>query len=346
MQNKIILQRGAKMLKTGKLDSELLQKIVFEHITYRRPEVLTRPGIGEDCAVVDFEPYECVLSTDPITAAIHEIGRLAVHISCNDIASNGIEPLGIMLAVMLPEGTTEDEIEEMMKQAGEASASLGVEIIGGHTEITSAVNQPVIVSTAIGRGWKNQSQKASDMKPGDWILMTKEAGMEGAGILASDFAEELKGTLTEAELREAKDMLLRVSVVQEGVIAGKIGTAGMHDVTEGGILGAIWELCSITKTGVEVWEEAIPVSPITKKICERFQLDYLRLISSGSMIMIVEPDKKVQIESALQSANIQVACIGKVCEQGMGMNLLRDREKIEIMPPGADELYRAFSERK
>ena len=139
------------MLKTGKLDSELLEKIVFNNIKFKRPEVLTRPGIGEDCAVVDFGSYECIMSTDPITAAISEIGRLSIHISCNDIASNGIQPLGIMLAVMLPVGTTEEQIEEMMRQAGEASEELGVEIIGGHTEITPAVTKPVIVSTAIGR---------------------------------------------------------------------------------------------------------------------------------------------------------------------------------------------------
>ena len=149
------------MLKTGKLDSRLLEKIILKNIYFKRDEIITRPGIGEDCAVMDFAPYECVLSTDPITAAIEDIGRLAVHISCNDIASNGIEPIGIMLAVMLPEGTTEEQLDQMMRQAGEVSEELNVEIIGGHTEITPAVKQPVIVSTAIGRGPKNGSQKVT-----------------------------------------------------------------------------------------------------------------------------------------------------------------------------------------
>ena len=101
------------MLKVGKLDSDLLEKIVFKKITFKRPEVLTRPGIGEDCAVVDFGTYECVMSTDPITAAVGDIGRLSIDISCNDIASNGVEPLGIMLTVMLPEGTTTADVEEI-----------------------------------------------------------------------------------------------------------------------------------------------------------------------------------------------------------------------------------------
>jgi hydrogenase expression/formation protein HypE len=331
------------MLKTGKLDSKLLEEIVFKNIKYKRPEVITRPGIGEDCAVVDFGSYECVMSTDPITAAVGDIGRLAVHISCNDIASNGVEPLGIMLAVMLPEGTTEEQVEEIMRQAGEVSEELGVEIIGGHTEITPAVNKPIIVSTAIGRGAKWSSQQAENMKPGDYILMTKQAGLEGTGIIAGDFKDELAEFLTEEEYREAADMLKKISVVKEGVIAGRIGTAGMHDITEGGVLGAVWEMCDIAKTGAEVWIDQVPVAEVTKKICDRFDLDYLRLISSGSMIIMVHPGVKEQMESALKEAGIPVACIGRICEREAGVCMVVKGEKIEIAPPASDELYKVIS---
>ena len=331
------------MLKTGKLDSRLLEEIVFKNIKYKRPEVITRPGIGEDCAVVDFGAYECVLSTDPITAAVGEIGKLAVHISCNDIASNGIEPLGIMLTVMLPVGTTEEQVEEIMKQAGQVSEELGVEIIGGHTEITPAVTKPVIVSTAIGRGEKWSSQQAENMKPGDYILMTKQAGLEGTGIIAGDFKETLKGFLTEGEFKEAAGMLEKVSVVKEGVLAGRIGTAGMHDVTEGGILGAVWEMCDIAKTGAEVWIDQIPVAEVTKKICDRFDIDYLRLISSGSMMIMVHPEVKERMENELRSAGIPVACIGRICEKEAGICMKIDNEKIVIAPPASDELYRVVT---
>ena len=98
-----------QVLKVGKLDSDLLKNAVIDRISLKRPEVLVRAGIGEDCAVMDFGKYECVLSTDPITAAVSEIGRLAIHISCNDIASNGVEPVGILLAVMLPEGRLREQ---------------------------------------------------------------------------------------------------------------------------------------------------------------------------------------------------------------------------------------------
>lgn len=345
-------QDGSKTLPIGKLDSDLLKEIVFNNLSYRRPEVLTRPGIGEDCAVIDFGEYECVMSTDPITAAISEIGRLSVHISCNDIAANGIEPLGIMLAVLLPIGTTQGEIEEMMLQAGAAAAELGVEIIGGHTEVTAAVVKPVIISTALGRGLKGSSPRAEEMKPGDLIYMTKWVGLEGTGIIASDFSEKLKGILSREELAEAVSLLDLVSVVKEGVLAGKIGVVAMHDVTEGGLLGALWELCQIAGTGAQLWEEKIPILPLTEKMCNFFKIDPLRLISSGTMLMIVAPEKKKAMEEAMAEAEILLTHIGVIKEADEGLKLFHGNQaradnpkgdsvqSTEISPPVGDELYR------
>lgn len=330
------------MLKAGKLDSDLLQAIVIDKIQYKRPEVLTRAGIGEDCAVIDYGQYECVVSTDPITAAASDIGRLAIHISCNDIASNGIEPLGITLAVMLPVGTELSDVELIMEQAGAAAEKAGVEIVGGHTEVTPAVNQPVIVSTAFGRALSGASQSARDMKPGDYILMTKTAGLEGTGIIAGDFAQELNGVLTPDELEHAKSLLDDVSVVKEGVIAGRIGTCGMHDVTEGGILGAVWEMCHIAGLGCRVREASIPVDPVTLKIAARYGIDHLRLISSGCMLIMVSPDKKDAIISAITEAGIAVSCIGQIVPAAEDLMLERsDGSGLQkIAPPAADELYK------
>ena len=333
------------MLKTGKLDSRLLERIVFDNIKLRRDEVITRPGIGEDCAVIDYGDYECVMSTDPITAAIDEIGRLSVHISCNDIASNGVEPVGIMLAVLLPEGTTEEQIDAMMKQAGQASEELNVEIIGGHTEITPVVKQPVIISTAVGRGPKNGSQSAEDMKPGDYIMITKMAGMEGSGVIASDMGDELRTFLTQDEIDEAKAMLDSVSVVPEGVIAGKIGTHGMHDVTEGGILGAVWEMCDISGLGAEVWADDIPVADVTNRICEHFGVDVLRLISSGAMVIAVPEDKKDEMKNAMDEAGIQATYIGRVREAEHGVRMTLNGQECEVDPPYSDEIYRVVAKK-
>ena len=328
------------MLKVGKLDSDLLKASVIDKIKFRRPEVLVRAGVGEDCAVIDFGEYECVMSTDPITASVADIGKLAIHISCNDIASNGIQPVGIMLAVMLPVGTTKKDVENIMAQAAEAAEACGVEIIGGHTEVTPAVNKPVIVSTAIGRGKKWQSASAENIQIGDYIIMTKTAGLEGTGIIASDYEDDLLKVLTKEEIEAAKQLLDDVSVVKEGTVAGEIGTNGMHDVTEGGILGAIWEMCQIAKVGAHVWGDEVLVADVTKKICKYYGIQYMRLISSGSMIIMAKPEKKDEIIKKLAVAGVAARVIGQIVPEEDGLTITENGVTEPIDPPRPDELYK------
>ena len=328
------------MLKVGKLDNKLLSEAVINKIKCKRPEVLVHAGVGEDCATIDFGQYECVMSTDPITASVRDIGRLCIHISANDIASNGIEPIGILLAVMLPEGTTEADITHIMEQAAEAAAECNIEIIGGHTEITKAVNRPVIVSTAIGRGIAKQSASATKIKPGDAIIMTKTAGIEGTGIIARDYENELAGILNREEMEHAKSLLSAVSVVKEGIIAGGIGTHGMHDITEGGVLGAIWEMCSIAGAGAHIDAQKIPKDPVSEKICAHFGIDILRLISSGCMLIIAAPDKKDEIIRELCTQGVPATEIGKILPKGEELCIFKAGKATKIDPPAADELYK------
>ena len=252
------------------------------------------------------------------------------------------------------------DVEEIMQQAGTTAAEVGVEIIGGHTEITPAVRQPVIVSTAIGKAPAGTSQDGNDMIPGDFIMMTKAVGLEGTGIIACDHEEQLRAAcgpdgerlVSDEEIAKAKSFLDLVSVVPEGVAAGKVGTHGMHDITEGGILGAVWEMCQISHTGAEVWEDAIPMHPETKKICSLFDVDPLRLISSGSMIIIVPKDKRAEMEEAMKAAGVDASVIGIIKEESDGICMARHtltcgsgcmgRIKVKIDPPYADEIYKTY----
>ena len=329
-------------LPVGKLDSKLLESLVFQNIHCQRQEVIQRPGIGEDCAVVRYGSYDCVLSTDPITGAVSEIGRLAIHITLNDIASNGVEPLGIMLAVMLPEGTTAEDVAVIMKQAGEAAREKNVEILGGHTEITPSVRQPVIVSTAIGKCPAGDSVDSRNIKEGDRILVTKQVGLEGTGIIASDRGARLSHILTPEELYQAKAMLRLTSVVTEGVIAGKTGVSGMHDVTEGGLLGAVWEMCHTSGIGAEILAERVPVAPVTEKLCRALDIDVLRLISSGCMLMVVDPAKACLLMEELKRAGVAVTDIGRMTKKGAPGVLIRGEDRIRIAPPESDELYKGL----
>jgi hydrogenase expression/formation protein HypE len=319
-------------MRTGKLDNETLERLIINKIKFHRDEVKKSAAVGEDCAVIDFGDYNCVLSSDPITGAVNDIGRLAINVSCNDIASNGIEPLGIMLTVLLPPDITEEQMEKIMSDAADESSKLGIEILGGHTEITPVVNVPVISATAVGRQPVNMEVDRL-IQPGDYFVMTKAAGIEGTGIIVSDYGDELTDVLTPEECDFAVKLLQQTSVVREGVIAGKLGTGPMHDVTEGGILGALWELCRISGVSADIDMESIPVHDVTEKVCEFYGLNPYRLISSGCMLMAVQPDKLEHLMEQLEAAGIAASCIGKAAEKGDGM---------DIAPPSADELFKVI----
>lgn len=332
-----------KKLKIGKLDSDILEKLVLDRIEFKRPEVRIGAGVGEDCAVIDFGNYDCVVSTDPITASVRDIGRLSIHISCNDIASDGIQPIGITLAVMLPEGSTQEDLTMIMDQAAQAAQAAQVQIVGGHTEVTPAVKQPVIVSTAFGRALPGQSANAGDMRENDLILLTKNAGLEGTGIIASDCEDELKNVLSPHEIDRAKKMLEDVSVVKEGIIAGKIGTSGMHDVTEGGVYGAVWEMCKLASMGAEIHRGRIFIDPVTEKIADHFEIDPMRLISSGCMLIIAGRKQADSIISKCKEEAIRVSVIGEVRAKENGVKVLSETGELsEIAPPEADELYKVI----
>ena len=323
-------------MKSGKLPSDVLEKRILSSFRFKREEVLVRSKVGEDCSVLDFGEYACVVSTDPITGASNEIGRLAVHISCNDVAANGVEPFGLLFTILAPEGTTLEVLQDIVRQAAEEAASLKVEIIGGHTEITPAVNRIVVSTTAIGRAVKDRVITSSGAKPGDYIILTKWAGLEGTAIIAHDFEKRLRGRMDDTLLESAQAMMGHISVVKEGLIAGEMGATAMHDVTEGGVLGALWELAEASGVGLRIYQDKIPVRTETRAICEEFGLNPLKLISSGCMLITCR-DGEGMLE-ALNREGIPASIIGEVVVEGR--TLVDGEREVPIDPPESDELYK------
>lgn len=333
----ILRMKRVLLMKEGKIPPELLKSLVFNNIKVKSKEIIMRPEIGEDCAAVDFGSHACVLSTDPITGAEKGAGTLAVHISCNDVATCGVRPVGIMVTILAPVTATEEDIKRVMEEAGAAAAALGVEIIGGHTEVTSAVNRMVISTTAVGKVLKDKLVKTSGADSGDDVIMTKWAGLEGTSIIAADKENQLSGKLSQEEIDSAKALIEHISVVEEGVTAGEFGASSMHDVTEGGILGAAWEVAESSSKGIDIFIDSIPVLPVTRKLCDIYKLDPYRLISSGSMLITARNGK--ELVSVLQGKGIPAAIIGKITEQER--RILINGKTLPLEPPDVDELFKA-----
>lgn len=328
-------------MKTGKVSHELLAQLVYPHLG-RRPEVLRRAGIGEDCAALDFGEWAAVVTSDPITAAREHLGRLAVHVACNDLATSGAEPLALVFTLLLRESAGPKELEAIMREAGQAAADLRVEIVGGHTEVTPGIDHTIVVITAIGRARKNALISASGARPHDAVILTKGAGIEGTAVLAADLADRLIPLLGETVVARAGAFLEWLSVVPEGMVAARNGATAMHDVTEGGILAGAWELAEASRLGVVLRADDVPVLPETSAICHALELDPLALIGSGAMLICTaDPHKMLQ---ALAEARIPAAEVGMITERDRV--LLRKGRAEPLVPPPRDEIYRALEEQR
>ena len=325
-------------MKVGKVPEAVLKRSVLKQIRTNRPEVLLGASVGEDCAAVALQEDEMfVLSTDPITGTVKDIGHLAIQITLNDLASAGAEPIGVMLTFLLPEKLSEAKLRTMMEQAEAAAHAANVQIMGGHTEVTRAVNQPVISVVGVGKAKKGRLISTAGARPGMDVIVTKWVGLEGTSIIAKEKEEELLTRYPQALVDAAKEFDAYLSVLPEAAVAVESGVSAMHDVTEGGIFGALWEMAESAGVGLEIDLKKIPIRQETVEVCEFFDINPYELISSGSMLMAASDGNG--LVRALAAANIPAVCVGKVTE-GNDRVLLSGEERRFLEPPKADELYK------
>lgn len=325
-------------MKIGKIPENVLKRSVLKQLHTKRQEVVLGAGVGEDCAAVKLGADEMfVLSTDPITGTVEDIGKLAIQITLNDLASAGAAPIGVLLTILLPEDTTEAGLKEIMAQVEEACQAADVQVMGGHTEVTAAVNQAIITVCGVGKVKDGKVISTAGARAGMDILVTKWIGIEGTSIIAKEQEERLRERFSVPFIESAKGLDCFLSVLPEAEIAVRCGVCAMHDVTEGGIFGALWEMAEASGVGLEIDVKKIPIRQETVEICEFFGINPYQLISSGCMLMAAENGMTLQRE--LEKAGICASIIGKATE-GNDRVLLNEDERRFLEPPKTDELYK------
>ncbi len=320
-------------MRIGKLENSELESLILNKFKRIRPESLTVPRVGEDCAALDFQGDLIVMSMDPITSAGDKsLGLLSVHVNCNDAICMGAEPVGLLVTLLLPPDYPTEGIGRIADDLSAAARVAHVDILGGHTEFTDAVTRPVTCTSVVARMPKDR--KLIGLQPGDDLVMTKTAALEGTAILATEHGDKLMH-LSPVLLQEAKGYFTWLSVVPEGRVALRQGVHAMHDVTEGGVLGAAWEICYAAGLGLVLDRDAVPVTDATRMIAGAAGIDPLRLLGSGSLLMGCS-DGQAKVK-ALREAGIPASVIGHVTASGFTF-----RDGTAIDPPREDALYDAF----
>ena len=330
-------------VKPGKLPLELLSQLL-DSVKIDDPRVALGPRPGEDAALIDFGDKYLVAKTDPITFATDLIGWYLVHVNANDLAVMGAKPRWLMATLLLPDGTGEEEARRIFDQLVEACDTLGVALVGGHTEVTHGLDRPIAVGAMLGEVAKERVVLTSGALPGDAIVLTKGIAIEGTAILAQEASEQLsEAGVAQGVIDSAAGFLFQpgISVAKDAEVASEaVHVHSMHDPTEGGIATGLLEMARAADVGLVVEGDRLPILPECRTICDALGLDPLGLIASGALLATLDPQDAPQLIDALEREGISAYEIGRVAPADQGVKL-RAGDSNRVMPVfERDELAR------
>ena len=326
-------------LPLGKLPISVLQRTVLKMTGAETDRILMGPEAGVDFGVIRLDDQYMIVSSDPITGVATNIGWYAVNVSANDVATSGNRPQFMESIIMLPGNSSEQDVATLATQMNRSAKRAGIPVVGGHTELTPHLEKPIVVVTAFS--FVKDYVSSAGAQDGDSMFMTKTAGLEGTSVLVREL--ESIGTRVERSLgTRAKALESKLSVVPEAVRAYRTGAVhGMHDCTEGGVLGAIYEMSLASRTGFVVREDSVPVAEPTREIAQALSIDPLKLIGSGSLLLAVESGKERKVVDALRGV-CEVTRIGTF-EKGRRILVRPDGKEMVLRKAPTDELWGALA---
>ncbi len=341
----------AKLPPIGKIDAEFFREVIFPRLGAERPEVVQGPQHGVDVGIVELGEYALATTADPVFI-VPEYGWeraawFALHILASDAACSGLSPAYLAIDLNLPMETTEEALGIIWNVVHSEARKMGVSVITGHTARYEGCHWPMVGGAALTAvGPKDSWVGPRFMRPADRIIVTKGPAIEAAGIFAAMFPKALEKEFGPEFARSAQDLFYMMSVVEDtrvAVSAGvrDAGVSAMHDATECGLWGGLYEMTEAAGLGAIVDLEKIPVDERVKKICSLYGIDPYSSISEGTLIITARPHKAAEIVENLNNSNIPAAEIGSVREEP-GL-LLREKGLERLQPhPRVDPFWRAF----
>jgi hydrogenase maturation factor len=327
----------------GKLPPALLERLLHWRGAPDR-RVVVGPGCGVDAAVVALGTRRLVLKSDPVTFTTARLGWYVVQVNANDVAVMGARPCWFQPTILLPPGTRASQVAAIVREIHAACRALGIAVTGGHTEVTDGVTRAIVAGDMQGLLVGRKPITAGGARPGDAVLLTKAAGLEGTAILSQERARELRRVMPRSLLRRAQDFRRRpgISVVAEAMTAARHGASAMHDPTEGGVRAALHELAHASRVRLRVDLDRVPIRPETARLCGHFGIDPLGLIGSGALLATIGANRAARLLHAWRRIGIAGQTIGGV-ERGHGVLATRSGQPASCPWVAQDEIIKALS---
>jgi hydrogenase expression/formation protein HypE len=343
------------MKQPGKIHHHSFEEIILQRCGATRSEVSTGPAFGVDVAVIDLpNGLAMAMTSDPLSLipslGLQESAWLSVHLMANDMATTGFAPMYGQFVLNLPAQFSTDDFQTYWNHIHQYCEEIGVAITGGHTGFIEGQN-----STIAGGGTfttvalKEHILTSAKANENDVILVTKQAALTATSILAVSFPETVTNKLGKEIQQEASKLFWQTSSLKDALTAAGTETkftevTAMHDVTEGGILGAVYELAVASNKGVRLYNEQIPVGEVQQNVCALFGLDPRYVVGAGAMIITVKKGFELQVIDRLQKQNIACTVIGKITSKEQGKKIIVDDVAEELIYLERDPYWSAFFE--
>lgn len=325
-------------MKVGKISEPMLKRSVLKRISYKNPDIFSGAGLGKDFAAMRLGvDEELIMSTDTVTYGLDNIAFYGIIKASNNIAASGGIMKGVMVSIIMPKNTMESELNFLMREISGVCKKMQIEIIGGHTEAVSYVTEMIVTFTGIGTRKKDTNISIDKIEPGMDIVMSKEIALEGTAILSYEREEELLKRFQKSFLDRAKEALQFLSVESEAAVAVNCGVSAMHDVSKGGIFGALWELGSATGLGLLVYLDKINIRQETIEITELLEVNPYTLISGGALLMVTKNGTELKRE--LEENGINAEVIGYMTNSNDRV-VIKGEERRYLEPPKGDEIVK------
>lgn len=339
----------------GKIQKGFFEETILQRCGFVRPEVVNGPAFGVDVAVVDLpNNLAMAIASDPLSLipslGLEESAWLSVYLMANDIATTGNLPMYAQFVLNLPAGFSSADFKTYWNYIDHFCKDLGVAITGGHTGFIEGQNSTIAGGgTLITIGEKKDILTSQNAKPGNSILVTKQCAISSSAILAKSFPETVKNNLGKEIHDRGCELFYRTSAVNDALTAvgndeRHTDVIAMHDVTEGGVLGAIYELAVASGCGAHVYNDLLPVNHVQAEICKLFSIDPRYVIGAGSMIIAVEKGSEKQVIERLAQAQIECTVVGELLEADQGIRLQEEDETNEMPYFETDPYWASFFE--
>ncbi|MFA4906153.1 MAG: AIR synthase family protein [Candidatus Margulisiibacteriota bacterium] len=334
-----------KLPELGKIHPAFFDKVIFPRLGAKDPSVILGPRHGVDYGVVKLNDTCLSFSTDPFfivpAFGFARAAWFAFHIICSDVAVSGLQPKYLTVDLNLPPEITEAQLTEMWQAVHAEAEKYGISIITGHTARYAGCNYPMVGgATAIAIGSEAELRGPHKVKPGDKIIITKGPAVETTGLLAISFPNKFEAAFGRDFQKQAEDVFYQMSVMDDCAIARQFaGVHCMHDATECGIWGGLYEMAQAGGYGIRVEKDLIIKQEVILKTCEHFKIDPYISISEGTLIAIVAPSQAEDLVRTFKNKNIWSSIVGEVTPKKEGLKILMEGRAEELKHPKVDPYW-------